>query len=293
MRPRLLFNRKKEAAMKRIVPIAKGCLALLLAVSLALAAQAKRNRLLALEAYEQAKTVARLEEESRPAASQGETPSAPAPEVPDEPPEVPAEPLTTWERLAQIDLAALQEINPDVIGWIEIPGTTLSYPLVQGRDNQYYLNRTWEAKRNPAGSIFMDYTCSPELDGFHTIIYGHRMNNDTMFGVLQSYRNPDFWTDHPSVYIAIEDGVYRYDLFSAQEAEVKGVVYRLDIVKSGLEEEFFRYCLDNAVINTLLTPTAEDRILTLSTCTGRGHATRWVVHAVLAQTYPAGQPEDR
>ena len=63
MRPRLLFNRKKEAAMKRIVPIAKGCLALLLAVSLALAAQAKRNRLLALEAYEQAKTVARLEEE--------------------------------------------------------------------------------------------------------------------------------------------------------------------------------------------------------------------------------------
>lgn len=262
--------------MKRVVPIVKGCLVLLLIVSLALAAQSKRERQTGIRSYEEAREVARSVPDRGIRKPQGET-SASAPEE-----ETPPDPA---ERLAQINLAALQEINPDVVGWIEIPDTELSYPIVQGKDNQYYLNRTWDRKRSSAGSVFMDCNSSAALDRFHTIIYGHRMNDSSMFGTLRNYRDPDFWPEHPSVYVATAEGVFRYDIVSAQEADITGVVYRLDIEESGLEEEFLQYCTDNAVVNTALELTAEDRFLTLSTCTGYGHATRWVVHGVLGRTY--------
>lgn len=260
--------------MKRFVQVLKAGLALLLVVSLAFAAKSKRESRMGIQSYEQARKVARL----IPDSERHKLQTIPSSSVPEEP-------QTPQEKLAQIDLAALQAVNPDVVGWIEIPDTELSYPLVQQNDNAYYLNRTWDRTRNSSGSIFMDYTCSPALDDFHTIIYGHRMNDDTMFGTLKYYREPDFWPDHPSVYVATADGVYRYDLFSAQEADIKGVIYRLDLRESHLEEEFFQYCRENAVVNTLQNPTADDRILTLSTCTGSGHATRWVVHGVLAEVY--------
>ena len=262
--------------MKRLVPIAKGCLVLLLVASLALAAKSKWERQTGIRSYEEAREVARSIPDRGTRKPQGEA-SASAPEE--------EKPLGPMEQLAQIDLAALQEINPDVIGWIEIPDTELSYPIMQGKDNQYYLNRTWDRKHSSAGSIFMDCNSSAALDQFHAIIYGHRMNDSSMFGTLRNYRDPDFWPEHPSVYVATAEGVYRYDLFSAQEAGITGVVYRLDIQESGLEEEFLQYCTNNAVVNTALELTAEDRYLTLSTCTGYGHATRWVVHGVLGQTY--------
>lgn len=254
-------------AMKRVVQVIKAGLALLLVVSLAFAAKSKWERRVGAQSYERARAVAHI---------RADRPKQPAADA-----SIPEEPADPFEAMMEIDLAALQEVNPDVIGWIEIPGTELSYPLVQRGDNLYYLNRTWEGKRNPSGSIFMDYTCNPALDDFHTIVYGHRMNDDTMFGTLKYYKEADFWQDHPSVYVATEAGVYRYDIFSAQEADIKGVVYRLDIRESQLEEEFFQYCRENAVINTMLNPTADDHILTLSTCTGSGHATRWVIHGVL------------
>lgn len=262
--------------MKRIVPIVKGCLVVVLLASLALAAQAKRERQTGIRSYKEAREVAR----SLPSWDARKPLAAASSSAPEE--ELPLDPV---ERLAQINLAALQEINPDVIGWIEIPDTELSYPIVQGKDNQYYLNRTWDKKRSSAGSVFMDCNSSAALDQFHAILYGHRMTDQSMFGTLRNYRDPDFWPEHPSLYVATAAGVYRYDIFSAQEADITGVVYRLDIEESGLEEEFVQYCTDNAVVNTALELTAEDRFLTLSTCTGYGHATRWVVHGVLGETY--------
>ena len=109
-----------------------------------------------------------------------------------------------------------------------------------------------------------------------------------MFGTLKYYKEPDFWQAHPDFYVVVDDGIYHYDVFSAQEVNVKGIVYRLDIEENHLEEEFLQYCVENSVIDTGLTPEASDRILTLSTCTGSGHATRWVIHGVLREIYQTG-----
>lgn len=183
--------------------------------------------------------------------------------------------------LSGVDLAALREVNPDVVGWIVIPDTILSYPVLQGKDNSYYLNHTWTRERSAVGSIFMEHTCAPDFSGFHTIVYGHRMNDESMFGVLHSYQEMDFWRDHPTICLVTDGGVRTYDVFAAHEAGIKEIVYRLDVEENGRQQEFIDFCLERSVLNTGVVPTPEDQLLTLSTCTSRGHATRWVVQAVL------------
>ncbi len=203
------------------------------------------------------------------------------PETPDPPEPLPEE----VAHLAEVDLEALREANEDVVGWIEIPGTELSYPLVRGTDNQFYLSHNWKKEASGGGSVFLEETNNRDLTGFHLIAYAHRMRNDTMFGTLKYYKDLEFWQEHPSVYLVDETAVRRYDIFAAHEAPVTSLVYRLALESGGLEEEFLQFCLDNSVIDTGVIPETGAQILTLSTCTGNGHANRWVVQGVLAQRY--------
>lgn len=239
-------------------------------------------RKIAADSAEAAQVAGLPERSTQPSAPvQTEPGVSPEPEEPPEP--LPEEAAA----LADIDLEALQAVNEDVVGWIEIPGTGLSYPLMQGADNQYYLSHNWKKETSSGGSVFLESTSSRDLTDIHTIVYAHRMRNDTMFGTLKYYKDLDFWQEHPRIYVVTADGVYRYDIFAAQEASVTGIVYRLDIEESSLEEEFLRYCIEGSEIDTGITPEAGGRILTLSTCTGNDHANRWVVHAVLRYIWTA------
>lgn len=101
--------------------------------------------------------------------------------------EVPSIPEAT-AALMDIDLEALRSVNEDVVGWIEIPGTELSSPLMQGTDNQYYLSHNWKGEKSGGGSVFLESVNSQDLTDFHTIAYAHRMRNDTMFGTLKYYK---------------------------------------------------------------------------------------------------------
>ena len=184
--------------------------------------------------------------------------------------------LYLWEA----DLAALREINPDVTGWISIPGTQVDYPIVQAADNRYYLSRTWQKQKNAAGSIFLEQTASPDFGDFNTIVYGHNMKSGSMFGSLRKYRTQSHYEANPCIYIADDSGIRRYEIFAAFEAEVTGYTYRLDLNTPEKREEFLRYGLARSVLETELSPGPEDRILTLSTCTG-GEDVRWVVQGVL------------
>lgn len=187
--------------------------------------------------------------------------------------------------LAKINLEALQKVNSDVQGWIAIPGTKLSYPIVQGKDNAYYLKRNWKKEDSISGSIFLESTNSSDFSDFHTLIYGHRMRDGSMFGVLKNYQNPDFWREHPRIYLVFGDGICSYDIFAAYETGVESMVYRLDLEEKGMEKEFFQFCRESSVFDADVTPEPGAGILTLSTCTGWGHATRWVVQGCLVDKY--------
>lgn len=185
------------------------------------------------------------------------------------------------EALCHMDFAALREVNEDVLGWIFIPGASISYPLVQGDDNEYYLDHTWRRRRNSVGAIFMEYQNTPDLSDFNTIIFGHRVSNRAMFGLLGQYSSWDFWAARPYLYLSVDSGSYRYTIFAAYEVPVDGLTYRLSFMSDEEKQAFIDYCLSSSVLDTGVIPTVHDRVVTLSTCTGTGHKTRWVVQAVL------------
>ena len=205
------------------------------------------------------------------------------------------------QALKDMDFSALRQQNPDVLGWILIPGTRVSYPVVQGTDNSYYLDHTWRGGKNSVGAIFMDYRNSGDLSDFNTILYGHRMNNRSMFGTLSQYKSRSYWQAHPYVYLTDDSGTHRSEIFAAGEVSVDSDVYRLGLRSSSGRQSFLDSCLSLSALNTGVTPHVYDKVLTLSTCTGNGHATRWVVQAVcpgqapetpeIPQEEPTPQPD--
>lgn len=181
------------------------------------------------------------------------------------------------DALRNMDFQALREVNPDVIGWIVVPGTGISYPMVQAGDNDYYLHRTWNLTNSIVGSIFMDANCTPDLGDFNTLIYGHNMANGSMFGELRQFKTTAYRNYHPVFLITTDTGVYTYRIFSAFEASVTDPVFMIQVGRNDEKQSLIDCTVEKSVIATGIIPSIEDHIVTLSTCTGRGYATRWVV----------------
>lgn len=185
------------------------------------------------------------------------------------------------EAMAQINLAALREVNEDVVGWIMIPDTRIQYPIMQGEDNDFYLKHTWEGEENFAGSVFMEYRNTPDFTDYNTILYAHNMTNGSMFADLKRYSTQQFWAKHPYVYLVSDAGVYRYEVFSSYKADIDGSTYGLSFQQEKTRTNFLLDALKNSRIDMAVIPEMQDRVLTLSTCSGMDYDTRWVVHARL------------
>ena len=271
--------------MKKLRLLLIAALALVLAVSVGMLIRQNIQYREGEEAYAEAEALVELPDLSQLPRPEPVPEEAPSEEeiAPEEQP-VYVDPYA--DALRNMDFSALREVNSDVLGWILIPGTAVSYPVVQGTDNDYYLNHTWKKWTSVVGSIFLECHNSRDLSDFNTIIYGHRMNNGSMFASLKNYKKQSWWSDHPCVYITDDSGSHKYEIFAAYEVSTEGETYRLGFGSDREKQAFIDYCLAQSVIDTGGVPRTYDRILTLSTCTGQGHATRWVVQAVLRGEAP-------
>lgn len=191
------------------------------------------------------------------------------------------------EELRNMDFSALRAVNSEVLGWILIPNTVISYPLLQTDNDTYYLRHTWKKETSVVGSIFLECGNSGDFSDFNTVIYGHNMNNGSMFGSLKKYKSRSYWKAHPYVYITDRNGSRAYRIFAAYEVSTFGAAYQVGFSSDASRQKFLDSCAGQSVVATGVTPTVRDHILTLSTCTGSGHATRWVVQAVLRSTAAA------
>lgn len=187
------------------------------------------------------------------------------------------------EYLAELDLQALKDTNPDIFGWILIPDTVINYPLVHGEDNAYYLKHTWNLEENIVGSIFLDGQLSSDLnENFNSIIYGHRMNNGSMFGKLYNYNSAKYLQSHPSIYIRTENEIRKYDIYATYEAKLKEYTYLLAYPTDEIKQEMIDFSLAKSVVKTEIVPDCLDHLVTLSTCTTWNRNSRWVVIGVLS-----------
>lgn len=188
---------------------------------------------------------------------------------------------TFIEELTLKNLDALREVNPDVLGWIEIPGTQIAYPIMDGDDNEYYLEHTWDKQPGIAGSIFLEQMNNPDLRDFNTLIYGHRMKNGSMFGSLKYFNTEEHYKKYPYIYILDDKGVHRYEIFAAYTAPVECAAFIYGFRNEVDMQMFIDYSISKSEIDTDVIPTLNDKILTLVTCTGGGYEARWVVQGRL------------
>lgn len=184
--------------------------------------------------------------------------------------------------LLDMDYTSMQDVNPDVIGWIHIPDTDISFPLLRSYDNEDYLYHAWDGSYSGSGSIFLECKNNKNLLDFNTIIYGHHMRNGTVFASLMDYEDQSYRDEHPYIYIVTDNDLRRYEIFSAYEAGITSDTYRLYLPDDAAKQAALDHFINSSVLERGLIPTISDHILTLSTCTGTGiYDTRWVVQACL------------
>ncbi len=183
-----------------------------------------------------------------------------------------------------IDLEGLQAVNPDVLGWLWIPDTEVSYPLLQGADNQKYLNRNYQLGYDVGGSIFMDFRNQADLSDDNTVLYGHNMKNKAMFGGLKQYAAPEYRQAHPYIYLFTEAGALKYSVFAAYKTESTSESYARELGEG--MGEFLAYIASCAGETLTELPDEGTRLLTLSTCTSVRKTERFVLHAALVGMEP-------
>ncbi len=181
-------------------------------------------------------------------------------------------------------LTALEQINPDIYGWITVEGTSINYPLVQGEDNDYYLNHAYTGEYLPIGSIFVDFRCEDSITrNFNTVIYGHNITSGTMFHDVTKFFRDEYFNG-TYIYIYTRDGIYVYEPFSVYETRYDYNYFRTGFTSADDFIGFAEELRDNGKQSKDITFDKNDRIITLSTCTNGAYYSRYALHAVLVKT---------
>lgn len=178
-----------------------------------------------------------------------------------------------------VDFEALLNKNEDTVGWVEFGAVAISYPIVQGEDNNTYLDRTFEGQVNQAGCIFIAAENKGDFSDWNTIVYGHNRKDASMFGKLRQYLQQETVDANPYVWIYTPEGSSRYEIFAAYMTEADGDTYQ--IFPQGAEGfgAYLEKAVSSSEIESDIIPEEGKRVLTFSTCTSNEQH-RLVVQAV-------------
>lgn len=170
----------------------------------------------------------------------------------------------------RVDFSVLKQENQDIVGWIYCENTPINYPVLQSHDNEYYLRRLINGEYNTAGSIFMDYRNYSDMNDDNTIIYGHNMKNDTMFGTLPKYKDQEYYENNGIMYFFTPEKNYMIELFAGCTISVDSDIYNLTKINKDEIRTKSDFTSD-IIVND------EDKIITLSTCSYDYEGARYIV----------------
>lgn len=195
--------------------------------------------------------------------------------------EMPSEEKENNIFVPQIDFVSLKKINSDVIGWIYLEKLNISYPIMQGNDNDFYLRHMINKEYNDAGSIYLDYRNSKNFTDSHSVIYGHNMLDGSMFSELTKYNNQKFYDENPFYYIITEEYNYKVGIISAYVTNVYDKSWQTNFYDDLEFDSWLNYTLEKSLFKSKLIPTINDKIITLSTCSYDFDNARFVLVGVL------------
>ena len=179
-----------------------------------------------------------------------------------------------------IDFDTLLEANSDTIGWITFKESVINYPVMQTDNNDYYLTNTFNRNKNATGSIFMETMNNKNFNDYHTIIYGHNMRNDSMFGTLEKYSDESYYDGNEYFYITTLDEERKYQIFSMYTVVVPNPLYTIGFEADETYVDFIETLQRDSLYDTGVDIDKNDKIITLSTC-GDSDEVRFVVHGKL------------
>lgn len=183
----------------------------------------------------------------------------------------------------RVNFDELLKINSDTVGWIQFKPepAQINYPVVQGPDNSLYLNKTFSKNENTVGAIFLNVYNNKEFNDRHTIVYGHRMNDNSMFHDLEKYDDKVFWEKNQNFYIYTVDGrKITYQIYAAGQVSEVSDGYITEFPSDELFQEFLNLTKSEGVYDTGHEVTVQDSIVTLSTCVQGNDELRFVVRGV-------------
>ncbi|MCM1187946.1 MAG: class B sortase [bacterium] len=176
----------------------------------------------------------------------------------------------------EVDFTVLQEINPDLVGWIYIEGTEISYPVMQGEDNIYYLDHLFTGEKNKAGCIFLDSRNQADFSDRNSIVYGHYLKNGTMFTGISQYKKQEYYDAHSIILFLTPEGNFEIEVFAGYVAGMEDEAWEIAFLsdsdyRAWLSEVRGRSCFSSSIV-----PAVTDRVLTLSTCSYESDNARFV-----------------
>lgn len=179
-------------------------------------------------------------------------------------------------------IVALKELNDETVGWLNVPGTNIDYPVVKAKDNAYYLRHNFKKEKDYNGWVFMNYLNSAEMLDKNTIIFAHnRYYSNIMFGTLNKVGKKTWYQNIKNNLITYSDinKEMKWEVFAAYTVPVTDDYLETNFSTDEDFNNFIKMIRSRSVISSDLEIKSTDKILTLSTCADIN--TRFVVHAVL------------
>lgn len=176
------------------------------------------------------------------------------------------------ERMLQLE--ELQKENSDIIGYLEIQGTNISYPVLQTTNNDFYMKKNYKKEYSKDGSIFLDKDYNWEIPSSNLLIYGHNNKNGQMFCDLLNYKDESYYEEHPTIKFTTNKEEAEYEIIAVFLSRVyykkeKNVFRYYYFINAENEEEynsFVENCKKESLYDTGKTAKYGDQLITLSTC---------------------------
>lgn len=184
--------------------------------------------------------------------------------------------------LLEVDFEDLLRKNSDTVGWIQVNGTNINYPIVQTTNNNYYLHHAFDKSSNDAGWVFMDYRNNPTTFDQNTIIYAHSRYNGTMFGSLKNILESSWYNNKNNYIIRLSTPTENtmWQVFSVYTIEKESYYITTNFQTEAEYSEFLNTMKSRSNVNFSATVNTSDKVLTLSTCKDN-FGSRVVMHAKL------------
>ena len=185
-----------------------------------------------------------------------------------------------------VDIAGLQAVNPETVGWLYFEDADISYPIMYSGDDDKYLHTDFNGQENSAGSIFLEGENATNFNDMHTLIYGHNMKNESMFGALHRYKEDEKYYDDHQYFQIITTGYdgeivkYRYHIVAYKDVPINDdIYYVLDSDFEDMDTFIYNEVKRDSMVNVSIPAGNDKHIITLSTCTNTDD-NRFVVSAI-------------